>query len=775
MFLPKQLVSISSSLSRPSRRFVFNWPTASFRTKLLAPLLLLMTLSILASAVGFIFSTNATRNTLLDGQLNEDIQRLTKELQLREDEVGQSARLLAEDPELILVLRQDTFRQGSYVLLDLDRRALRVRDRFQLDQVMVVNAEGQPRVNIAAQSLLSQISVMDHDRLEACRQAEQTFLVHTQVGNEKGENETAVLLIGCAPILNKLDALDDATLLGTAYTFLNLFETIPELRCELGLLSEVELAADTLLVSTLVDVDQAAPDASMPAHTDGSYRTATTTIALGSDPIQITLLRSTAEIDAIVATGLQAVVISSILTLVLLLAVGTIIARSLTHPILKLAGVAQAVAEGDLSRRAHLTRQDEVGQLGRAFDHATATITDLLDHRAREAGKFHAILQSIADGVLAVDTNEQIVLANPAAGALLACSQEHLVGQPLTTLLATDDPILLTGMQQVIDQIRSELVDPDLMPTEERVVLGSRVVRLQSAPTLGSGSILTGAVVIIQDITRAVEAERAKSEFIATASHELRTPLTGIKGFLALLRLDSLDNLTENQRIGMDAIARQTDYLVNLVNDVLETARFDRGTVRAERRWVDLHDAMEEAVTSMQSLLLTRQVEIQLDLAPDLAPLWIDGLHLRRILTNIISNAIKYTFKGTGKIHVHAYEIYDPTCLPTSPTGNQPWKHKREHSVLIEVKDNGVGIKVEDQPRIFGRFFRSENPLSVEVGGTGLGLAITHSLVLLHGGQIGFWSREGAGSCFWVRLPVTSTEPIDAELEQRLDERTFSL
>jgi len=328
----------------------------------------------------------------------------------------------------------------------------------------------------------------------------------------------------------------------------------------------------------------------------------------------------------------------------------------------------------------------------------------------------------------------------------------------------------------VIDQIRSELVDPDRMPTEERVVLGSRVVRLQSAPTLGSGNILTGAVVIIQDITRAVEAERAKSEFIATASHELRTPLTGIKGFLSLLRLDSPDNLTENQRIGMEAIARQTDYLVNLVNDVLETARFDRGTVRSERRWVDLHDAVEEAVASMQSLLLTCQVEVQVDLAPDLAPLWIDGLHLRRILMNIISNAIKYTYKGTGRIHVHAYEIYDPTCLPTSPTGNQPWKHKREHSILIEVEDNGVGIKAEDQPRIFSRFFRSENPLSVEVGGTGLGLAITHSLVLFHGGQIGFWSREGAGSCFWVRLPVTSTEPIDAEPEQqRLDERTFSL
>ncbi len=729
-----------------------------------------MTLSILASTVGFSISTNATRNTLLDGQLHEDMQRLTEELLLREREVGESARLLAHDPELILVLRQDTFRQGGYVLLDLDRRALRVRDRFQLDQVMVVNAEGQPRVNIAAQSYLSQMSVMDHERLEECQEEIQTLLVHAEV-----EGETAALLIGCAPIWNNLDTAGSSTRLGTVYTFLNLTETLPELRRNLGLLSEVELTAESLLVSTLVDVDQVAPDTPLPPHANDSYRTTATIISLGRDTVEITLLRSTAEINAIVTTGLQAVMISSVLTLLLLLAVGTVIARSLTNPILKLAGVAQAVAEGDLSRRAHLPQRDEVGQLGRAFDDATATITDLLDHRAREAGKFHAILQSIADGVLAVDTNEQIVLANPAAGALLECNHDRLVRQPLTTLLATDDPVLLTGMQQVIDQLRNELVDSDLMPTEERVVLGSRVVRLQSAPTLGSGNTLTGAVVVIQDITSAVEAERAKNEFIATASHELRTPLTGIKGFLALFQMDTLDNLTENQRIGMDAITRQADYLVNLMNDVLETARFDRGTVRAERRWIDLRGAMDEAVASMQSLALARNVIIQIEIAPDLAPLWIDGLHLRRILTNIISNAIKYTYKNSGNIRVRACEIYDTHCLPTSPSGSQPWPHKREHSVLIEIEDNGVGIKVADQPCIFGRFFRSDNPLSVEVGGTGLGLAITHSLVLLHGGQIGFWSTEGIGSCFWVRLPVTSTEPIDAEPQQQLNERAYSL
>lgn len=771
MSFPEQISSIPSSQRRQPWRIGFHWPVASFRTKLLAPLLFLMTISILGSAVGFMFSTNTTRNHILDGQLSEDMQRLTNALTLSEQEVQESAALLATDPELITAMRQDTFRQGQFVVLDLDRRALRVRDRFRLDQVMVLNSDGQPRVNIVAQSYLSQINVMEHPRLRECASTAQTAVVQTEV-----EGTTATLLIGCAPIWEDLGATQSEELLGTAYTFLNLTRALPALQRELGLLSEVQLTADTLLVSTLTTGYHAAANETTSASFESRYRTSVTTITLGGDTAELTLLRSAAEINAIVASGLRAVMISSLLTLLLLLLVGTVIARSLTHPILKLAEVAQAVAAGDLSHRANLTQRDEVGRLGRAFDHATATITDLLEQRARETGKFQAILQSIADGVLAVDMEEQIVLVNPAAGTLLERLPDDLVGRPLKVLLACDDPILLTGMQQIIDQIRSELVDPDLMPTEEQIVLGSRVVRLQSAPTLGSGNMLTGAVVVIQDITRAVESERAKSEFIATASHELRTPLTGIKGFISLLRLDNLDNLTENQRIGIDAITRQSDYLINLVNDVLETARFDRGTVRAERRWVDLRSVLEEALAGLHTLITNRQVVLHFELAPDLAPIWIDSLHLRRILTNVLSNAIKYVYVGQGNVHIRAYEIDDPARLPTPPAGEQPWKHKREHSVVIEVEDNGVGIRAEDQARIFNRFFRSDNPLSVEVGGTGLGLAITRSLVLLHYGQIGFWSRESTGSRFWVRFPVPSTEPIgEGETQLPLQETMLRL
>ncbi len=745
--------------------FVFRRPAASFRTKILVPLLFLMTLSTLGSIISFNSSTNTTRNRILDGQLNEDMRRLVDAFQLSEREVHDSAWLLANDPELIQALRQDTNRPEHTTVLDLDRRALPVRDRFRLDQVMVLNADGQPRVNIVTQSYLSQVMILDPGLLEACARTNQTALV--SVGSDTAPS---LLLMGCAPVS---DASQHATpvFLGTTYTFLNLSAAVPRLQRELGLLSDIQLDSNGAIISTLGTPISMQPEHGRIQLIDGtSYRVHTTLLPLGEHMIQVELLRSEAESNAIVGSGLRAMFISNIITLVLLLITGMLVARHLTHPILQLAEVVRSVAAGDLSRRANLTQRDEVGQLGRAFDHATERITNLLDDQARTAGKFHAILQSIGDGVLAVDVDQHIVLINPAAARLLGLPYEVLLGASLETLLQVADPIMMVGHQQIIEQLRSELVDHDWLPTEDRVVLGKRVVRLQSAPTLGSGNMLTGAVVVIQDITSVVEADRLKSEFIATASHELRTPLTGIKGFLALFHMDGLDNLTQNQSIGLETITRQTDHLVSLVNDVLETARFDRGTTRAERRWVDVESSINEALTSLHPLMLARQVSVKFDLASDLAPIWIDGLHLRRILTNILSNAIKYVYCGIGCIHVRAYELCDTHQLPSSP-GDQPWPHKDGHSVVIEVEDNGVGIKAEDQTRIFSRFFRSDNPLSIEVGGTGLGLSITQSLVHFHSGQIGYHSIEGQGSCFWVRLPSSSTEPIQMISHETLSEK----
>lgn len=382
----------------------------------------------------------------------------------------------------------------------------------------------------------------------------------------------------------------------------------------------------------------------------------------------------------------------------------------------------------------------------------------LLDEQARKAGELHAILESMADGLLVVDVDERIVMVNQVAATLLGQDSAALFDKPLNTLAAVDDPVLATGLQHIVEQVRNELANLDYCLPEERVALGERIVRIQTAPTLGSGSSLTGAVVVIQDITQEVEADRAKSAFIATASHEMRTPITSLKGFVDIFYMSGIENLTESQLMFLETIQRQTNKLVQLINDLLEVARLERGSFRAESRWVSVEGAIHEAVTGLQFQIEQRRVNLTLELEPFLSSIWIDGMHLSRILTNLISNAVKYVREG-GCICIRARELNDPSRLPSSP-GDQVWRLRDNRSVVIEVEDNGVGIRASDQDKIFSRFFRSENPLSVEAGGTGLGLAITKSLVNLHNGQIGFRSVENEGTCFWVRLPAPSTEHL---------------
>lgn len=732
------------------RGFPFwHWSSAGIRAKILVPLVILMTLSLLGSTIGFTISTNTTRNRILDGQLNEESQRLAAALDQSERDVTNGALALARDPQLVDALVADMQGRDDDAVMRMDDRAVPVRDRFRLDQILLLSAEGQKRVNIATYSDLSPIPSYEHPKLSTCTRTAQTHII---------EVRQTTLLVGCAPIWAAIPTGErgQREVIGTIYTVQDIARTLDRIRRELGLVAEIQLADKETLAELETDFSKAALEQA--SHSIGSYRVRMLPVPLGATTVDILLRHSEEEINEIVGSGFTVMLISSGMTLLLLLALGFKLAQSFTRPILKLVHVANAVADGDLSRRSHLHHNDEIGQLGQAFDTATETITDLLDQRARKAGELHAILQSMANGVLAIDTNEMIVMINPIASSLLGREQSELLGKPLASLVEIDEAALIDSLQRIVDQVRSELTDPDMAVTETRVSLGERVVLLNSAPTLGSAGVLTGAVVVLQDITEEVEADRAKSAFIATASHEMRTPLAAMKGFVDIFMMGGIDNLNENQRMFLSTIKRQTENMVQMVNDLLEMARLEQGKLRSEQRWVCVGKNIQEILANMQTQIENRQVNLQLDVNDNLPQIWIDSMHFRRILTNLVSNALKYVYQG-GEVSIRAYELHDPSLLPSGP-GNQPWRQTEQRSVVIEIEDNGVGIRESDQPKIFTRFFRSENPLTVEAGGSGLGLAITQSLVHLHHGQIGFRSVENEGSCFWIRLPAPSTEPL---------------
>ncbi len=709
--------------------------TNSILATILVPLVVLMLLSLVGSTMGFLLNTTTSRARILSYQLDEDERRLLTVLAQQEQAILATAEIIASDEQFIAALNDHTRVERDRTVLDEQMED--VRARSVLDQVLVLDTDRQVQMSSAAPTW-TPLSTTEHRWLSSCASPTLSLAVVPQ----------GHWLIGCAPMM------DGDAPVAYVYTVRDLTQALNYITEHLRLEVQATVLDDPPPVSEGGSARQQVADDVAP-----EYLVRETVIDLADTPVRLRLQVTGETTDRIINLGLRVILIGGIITLIMMLLVGIWLVRSLTRPLRKLSDVAEAVAAGDFSQRANLTHQDEIGQLGRSIDYATATIAQLLHEQTRAAGERQAILHSITDGVLAVDQDERIVVLNPAAATLLDQNNAQTSGQSLTVLEQASPPSLAAGVEQIITQVRRELSATDQAPTEEQITLGDRRIRLQSARTFDSRNCPTGAVVVMQDITRMYESEQAKIVFIGIASHELRTPLTSLKGFIDMLSVGRTDNFSEQQRMCITQIQTQAGDVINLVNALLEVTRLEQSEQRLERRWTNVESAIDAAVQELERLIQKRRVTVQVDVPPDLPPVWVDALHLRRILNHIISNAVKYVYRG-GKVQVYAQTLDDPSQLPSQPLPDMPWRHQRQESLLIVVEDNGVGIRREDQPALFTRFFRSENPLSKEVGGNGLGLAITRTLVSFQQGQIGFWSVEGQGSCFWVRLPVPDTAPL---------------
>ncbi|HXZ43254.1 MAG TPA: response regulator, partial [archaeon] len=235
------------------------------------------------------------------------------------------------------------------------------------------------------------------------------------------------------------------------------------------------------------------------------------------------------------------------------------------------------------------------------------------------------------------------------------------------------------------------------------------------------------------------EANRLKSEFVSMVSHELRTPITSIQGYLALVLQGESGELTAEQREFLTVVQNNTERLLALINDLLDLARMEAGRIELHRTALDLARLIQDAARALHPLIEAKEQRLTLDLPPGLPPVWADATRAAQVLTNLISNAHKYTPAG-GSIRVAA--------------------RVADSSVRVEVRDTGIGLSEEEQAQCFTKFFRAKDRRAQEAGGTGLGLAITRSLVELHGGEITVSSAPGQGSTFAVKLPVCQSAVV---------------
>ncbi len=366
---------------------------------------------------------------------------------------------------------------------------------------------------------------------------------------------------------------------------------------------------------------------------------------------------------------------------------------------------------------------------------------ELWSQQREENSKNQAILQSLGEGVIVADDQQHIVLYNAAAEQILRIPATFVVNQPLARIAeySCDDDGSVERARRIYEGLQRGLQELTAAQRNHNRVLAlpqpDQSIVLNFAPWVGPRNAIYGSVVVLHDITREVEADRAKREFISNVSHELRTPLTSIKGYVDLLMLGASGPLNEGQLSFLSVVKNNAHRLMNLINDILEIGRIDDNKVRLNFENVFIGAIFEEVYKTLRAEIERKRLSFSIEVAEHTPPAMADETRLTQVVLNLASNAVKYTYpEGSVKLRAGL-----------NPAG----------LLQVDVIDNGVGISPEQQQHLFRRFYRADNPLRDEAGGTGLGLSIAKSYVEMHGGQMWVESEPGKGSTFSFIIPLT--------------------
>ncbi len=354
-----------------------------------------------------------------------------------------------------------------------------------------------------------------------------------------------------------------------------------------------------------------------------------------------------------------------------------------------------------------------------------------------EASKSRAILEAVADGVMVADQYGSVILFNRSAEHILRLSRPQIIGHPVEEFLGLYGSAGKNWIETIErwNKDASNYQPGDFMV--ERLYLDdARVVSVHLAPVIDKNGVFIGSVSLFRDITREVEVDRLKTEFVATVSHELRTPMTAIKGYVDLMLMGATGSLSDKQVEFLNTVKSNADRLKMLVEDLLDISRMESGKVTLNKELVQIPAVVEEVAKNLQARISSggKPAEVIVDVPEDLPAMIGDKGRLTQVFTNLMDNAYAYS---------------PDNCTITVKA------HSTPGAIQVDVIDTGIGLSQEEQNRIFDRFFRGEDSLVLGSAGTGLGLSIVQRLVEMHEGHIWATSEgRGHGSTFSVLLPT---------------------
>ncbi len=391
-------------------------------------------------------------------------------------------------------------------------------------------------------------------------------------------------------------------------------------------------------------------------------------------------------------------------------------------PITAITEAAKKIAAGDLSARISSLPSSHLGELSSAINHMVEQSNIRAEEAALGKSRLEAVFLSMFEGVLVVDRQGHILLMNQPLKDLLLIKEDP-AGQKSFAVIRNIHIQDILQQALVLEKgvFSSEI---SLLFPEERFLL------INAVPVLRLGKP-EGAVLVFHDITKLRRLERVRQEFVANVSHELRTPVTSIKGYAETL-LDGALYDKENAIDFLRIIHLDADRLARLIDDILSLSKMESASIQLQRTSCSVYPIVQGVIDGLNKKILEKNLVVKNEISKSVAHVFVDPDRMAQVVLNLIDNAVKYTPEG-GQITISCED--------------------KRSLLQVNVADSGVGIPLEDIPRVFERFYRVEKARSRDSGGTGLGLSIVKHLVQAHQGDVFVSSQVGQGSTFSFTIP----------------------
>lgn len=427
----------------------------------------------------------------------------------------------------------------------------------------------------------------------------------------------------------------------------------------------------------------------------------------------------TTRVDAGASPVMRTMLIAVTVPLVVSLVIVWIASGRLFRPLHNLADQAISIADGNYAVRAPHYNLPDLDVVGSAFNTMAEGLESSIRRQEQTSLRLEAVMDGLFDGVILTDENRQILRMNPVAQTMFDVSEAEAIGKPLVQVAR--DYEIVRVLTRAFDGRETTTTTVDHGVDHLAIQVLARVVAGIDRP-LG--------LLVMRDVTDIRRLELIRREFVANVSHELRTPLASIRAMVETLEAGAV----EDQDIAQDFLARivvEIERLTTLLDDLLDFARLESGRTPLRFESVPLAEVLEHGILRLRQQIDRAGLTLVLDFEESLPEVILDIGRIEQVLINLVHNAIKFTPAG-GTLTLRA------------------WRDKNK--VLVSLKDTGVGIPVEEQARLFERFYKSDKARRSE--GTGLGLAIAQNIVLLHGGRIWVESTPGEGAEFIFMLPL---------------------